>query len=125
MRTWPLSRRTERNTTLFQLLAADRDEFLPVSDRATDLHLRARCAPEDAGHSRVGGVTAGADAHQTVQVREAGRVEHDPAAADEALDAGMEIRGLQLVCVAGKVARRNVERPAQRDAQVREVATDA
>ena len=55
-----------------------------------------RRAAEDAGHRGIGGVAAGADAHEPVQVRQARRVEHHPAAADEALEAGVEVRRLEL-----------------------------
>ena len=82
-------------------------------------------AAEDAGDRGVGGVAAGADPHQAVQVRELGGVEDRPAAADEALEAGVEVRRIELVGVAGEIARRDVQRPAQRDAEVREVAAHA
>ena len=85
----------------------------------------ARRAAEDAGHRGVGGVAAGADPHQAVQVRQLRGVEHHPAAADEALEAGVEVRRFELVGVAGEVAGRNVQGPAQRDAEVREVAAHA
>ena len=99
--------------------------FCPSPSSQVDLHLRARRAAEDAGDGGIGGVAAGADAHEAVQVREARGIEDDPAAADEALEAGVEVGRIELVGVAGEIARRNVQRAAERDAEVREVAADA
>src|SRR5688572_29022372 len=120
-----LSRRTERDAALFELLAADRHELLSLTELASDVLLRALHAAEDAGHGSIRGVAPGADAHQSVQVSQARRVEDHPAAADEAFDTGVKVRRFELICVAGKVARRNVEGAAQRYTQVREVAADA
>ena len=97
----------------------------PSPSAHDDHHLRARHAAEDAGDRGVGGVAAGADPHQAVQVGQLGGVEDDPAAADEALEAGVEVGRIELVGIAGEVAGRDVQGPAQGDAEVREVAADA
>ena len=117
--------RRERDAAPLEVLAAERHELLALAERAVHLDARARRAAEDARDRGVGGIAAGANPHQAVQVRQSRRVEHDPAAADEALEAGVEVRRLELIGVAGEIARRNVQRAAQRDAEMREVAAHA
>ena len=82
-------------------------------------------AAEDAGDRGIGGVAAGADAYQAVQVRQPRRVEDHPAAADEAFEAGVEVRRIELIGIAGEIARRDVQRAAERDAQMRKIAAHA
>ncbi len=52
-------------------------------------------------------------------------LEKNPIPADEDLEARMEIRRIERVGVAGEVARGNVQRTADRDAEVRKVAAHA
>ena len=83
-------------------------------------------AAEHGAERHVLGVAPGADAHQAVDRRHAGRVEQHPAATQPGLEDGVEVlRRLVEPHVAGHQARRDVQRPAERDAQVREVAADA
>lgn len=113
-----LHRGRETDAPARELLPSDTGEFLAVAQRAADLEARAARRPEDAGHGGVRGIPPRADAHQAVEKGELRRVEHDPRIADEAFEAGMEVRRLKLLGVAGEVPCGNVQRPAQRDSEM-------
>ena len=82
-----------------------------------------------AGHHRhIGGVPAARDRHVTLAPRVVPRIEGPPPIADVHLNPGVEVhrcrqwRHVQVRQVATDIAGRNVQRPAQRDHQVGEVA---
>src|SRR3989344_40407 len=76
-----------------------------------------------------GGVAPGAESHEAHGDGRARRVEDVPAPAQEDLDVGVEVGGAQrrvgAEVDAGGKARRDVQRAAQRDHQVSEVAAHA
>src|SRR5688572_7132734 len=88
------------HAAVVQVLAVNRLELLVLREHAAHPHGGAGHAPEYAGNRCIRGIASGADPDEAVQMGQPGRVEHDPAAADEALEAGVEIRRLQLVCIA-------------------------
>jgi hypothetical protein len=107
-----LASRRQRHARLLQLLPSDRDEFLPLAQFATHRHPGAIHAAEDARHRRIRGISARADAHQSVKVGKTGCIEHYPGAPDKALEASMKIGRFELVCIPGKVSGRDIQRTA-------------
>ena len=106
------------------------DAPVGARDRLDRDHRRGRPhAAEDRREGHVGGVAPGAETHEAHRDRGARRVEHVPAPAEVALDVGVKVGRPEgrvgAVVDAGREARRDVDRTAQRDHQMREVAAHA
>ena len=92
----------------------------------TELHAAHLHLAKDGAERNVLGIAAGADAHHPVHGRHARGIEQHPATTDPGFEDGVEIlRRLIEPHIPDHQARRDVQRAAQRDPQMGEVAAHA
>ena len=88
-------------------------------------HLRHLRRAENRGESDIRGVAAGADARYLVARCQVGGIEQIPAPAEESLEHRVEIgRWVRKIGVACDESRRDIERPAEGDGEMREIPAD-
>ena len=97
----------------------------PAVVAVTSIGPELRDPAEQREERGVGGVAAGADAHQRAGRGQPGGVDDAPRAVDVGLDHGVEVHRGQARRVDGDQPGRDLQRPQQGDGQVRVVAADA